>query len=148
MWLHAAGDTCSGENAAPCIHHHVVRSHNCLPQRTAYQGVCTSCRRRAAAHARHILILTREQIFTEAEKCVRAELNSREPFTRVYRVGVWFGFVRIALLLAVILCWVDRCFDSWVLLGFFCLLRVTHPAAESKFNVDHASEVGMFLAGS
>ena len=42
-------------------------------------------------------------------------------FTTVYRVGVWFGFVRFALLLAVVLFWVDRCFDSWVLLGLFCL---------------------------
>ena len=46
-------------------------------------------------------------------------------FTRVYRAGVWFGFVRFALLLAVVLCWVARCFGSWVLLGLFCLLRVT-----------------------
>ena len=45
-------------------------------------------------------------------------------FTRVYRVGVWFGFVRFALLLAVVLSWVARCFDSRVLLGLFCLLRV------------------------
>ena len=26
------------------------------------------------------------------------------PFARVYRVGVWFGFVRSALLLAVVTC--------------------------------------------
>ena len=45
--------------------------------------------------------------------------------TRVYRVGGWYGFVRLALLLVVILCWVDRCFDSWVLLRLFCLYRVT-----------------------
>ena len=44
----------------------------------------------------------------------------------VYRVGVWFRFVRFALLLAVIFCWDDRCFDSWVLLALVCLLRVTH----------------------
>ena len=37
-------------------------------------------------------------------------------FTWVCRDGVWFGFVRSALLLAVVLCWVDHCFDSWVLL--------------------------------
>ena len=43
----------------------------------------------------------------------------------MYRVGVWFGFLRFALLLAVVLCWVDRYFDSWVLLGLFCLHRVT-----------------------
>ena len=47
----------------------------------------------------------------------------------VYRDGIWFRFVRSALLLAVILCWVDRCFGSWVLLGFFSLLRVTHQQA-------------------
>ena len=47
----------------------------------------------------------------------------------MYRVGVWFGSVRFALLVAVVLCWVDRCFDSWVLLGLCCILRVTHPAS-------------------
>ena len=47
-------------------------------------------------------------------------------FSRVYRVGVWFGFVRFALLLAVVLGWVNRYFDSWVLLGLFCLFRVKH----------------------
>ena len=41
----------------------------------------------------------------------------------VYRDGVWFGFITSALLLAVVLCWVDRYFCSWVLLGSFCLLR-------------------------
>ena len=46
-------------------------------------------------------------------------------FARLYRVGVWFGFVRSALLLAVVLCWVGFCFDSWVLLGLLCLLHVT-----------------------
>ena len=46
-------------------------------------------------------------------------------FARVYRGGVWFGFVGSALLLAVVLCWVDGCFDSWVLLGLLCFLRVT-----------------------
>ena len=35
-------------------------------------------------------------------------------------------FVKFALLLAVVLCWVDRCFGFWVLLGSFCLLHVTH----------------------
>ena len=50
------------------------------------------------------------------------------PVMRVYRVRVWFGFVRISLvlLLAVVLCWVERCFNSWVLLSVLCLLRVTH----------------------
>ena len=46
-------------------------------------------------------------------------------FARVYRVGVWFGFVRSALLLAVVLCWVDRCFYSWALPGLLFFLRVT-----------------------
>ena len=46
-------------------------------------------------------------------------------FASVYHVGVWFGFVRSALLLAVVLCWVDRCFDSQVLLGLLCNLRAT-----------------------
>ena len=68
MWLQAGGDTCSGENSAPCIHHHVVTSHNCVPQSTAYQGVCTSCRCSAAAHARRILIMARDQIFIEVEQ--------------------------------------------------------------------------------
>ena len=52
-------------------------------------------------------------------------------FTRVYRVGVAFSFVRVALLLAVVLCWVDHCCDSWVLLTLFCLLRVTRTVMYS-----------------
>ena len=44
---------------------------------------------------------------------------------RVCRVGVWFGFIRSALLLAVVVCWVDCCFDSWVLLFLLCFLRLT-----------------------
>ena len=45
--------------------------------------------------------------------------------TRMYCVGVWFHFVGRALLLDVVLCWVDCCFGSWVLLCLFCLLHVT-----------------------
>ena len=45
--------------------------------------------------------------------------------TLVYRDGVWSGFVRYARLLAVVLGWVDHCIGSLVLLGVFCLLRVT-----------------------
>ena len=33
-------------------------------------------------------------------------------FTRGHRDGVWFGFVRFAMVLAVVLCWVERCFSS------------------------------------
>ena len=43
----------------------------------------------------------------------------------MYRVGVWLSFVRFALPLAVVLCWADRCFGYWVLLGLLCLLRVS-----------------------
>ena len=90
MWLHwqAGGDTCSGENPAPCIHHHVT-SHNCVPQSTAYQ--VWSCCRSAAAHARHILILAREQIFTEADPCIRANstaVSSARPGQVVSQVDV------------------------------------------------------------
>ena len=53
-------------------------------------------------------------------------------FARVYRVGVWFGFVRSALLLAVVLCWVDSRFGSWLLLGLLCFLRVTQEMAHAK----------------
>ena len=46
--------------------------------------------------------------------------------TRVHHVGVLFDFIMFALLLvAVVLCWVDRSFGSWVLLGVFCLFLVT-----------------------
>ena len=45
-------------------------------------------------------------------------------FARVRREGVWFAFVGLALLLVVVLCWVDRCSGSWVLLGLFRLLHV------------------------
>ena len=37
----------------------------------------------------------------------------------------WFRFAWFALLLEVVLCWVGRCFGSWVLLGSLCILRVT-----------------------
>ena len=47
---------------------------------------------------------------------------------RAYRVGVWFCFVRFALLLAVVLTWDDCCFDSGLLLGLLCLLCVTQSA--------------------
>ena len=76
MWLQAGGDTYSGENPAPCIHRHAVTSHNCVLQSTADQGVGIACCRSAAAHARHISILAREQIFAEAELCVRTEFSS------------------------------------------------------------------------
>ena len=52
------------------------------------------------------------------------------------RDGVWFRFIRFALLHAVVFCWVSRCFGSWVLLGFFCLLRVTHKSEQANPNVD------------
>lgn len=41
--------------------------------------------------------------------------------------GIRFSFVRSVLLLAVVLCWVGRCYGSWVQLGFklFRLARVT-----------------------
>ena len=52
-------------------------------------------------------------------------------FARVYR-GVWFGFVRFALLLAVVLCWVGRCLDSWLLLGLLSLLRHKTPFVQFK----------------
>ena len=45
--------------------------------------------------------------------------------TWIYRDGVWFGFVTSAMLLAVVLSWVDRDLGSGVLLGIFCLLPVT-----------------------
>ena len=45
-------------------------------------------------------------------------------FARVYRVGVWSGFIMSALLLAVVLCWVDCCLGSWVLLGLLWFLCV------------------------
>ena len=41
------------------------------------------------------------------------------------------GVVRSARCHAVVFCWVDRCFASWVLLGLFYLLRVTHHLANS-----------------
>ena len=53
-------------------------------------------------------------------------------FARIYRNSGWFGFVRSTLLLAVVLCWVDRGFGSWVLLGVFCLVRVTTPPRKAE----------------
>ena len=49
----------------------------------------------------------------------------------------WFGFVRFALLLAVVLCWVARCFGSWVLLAFFCLHRVTYATSTTSTCMRH-----------
>ena len=53
-------------------------------------------------------------------------------FTRVHLVGVWFGLLGLlglhCSLTQVVLCWVqqvDRYFGSWLLLGLFCLPRVT-----------------------
>ena len=40
--------------------------------------------------------------------------------------GIWFGFFRSSLRLAVVLCWVDRCFGSLVLLGLYYLTHVKH----------------------
>ena len=64
-------------------------------------------------------------------------------------LGVWFGFVRFALLLAVILCLVDRCFASWELLGFFCLLRVTqegpHQTMTSKRGRDSCIHIHIHI---
>ena len=45
------------------------------------------------------------------------------PFARGCRVGVWFGFVRAALLPAVGTCVV---LSFGVMPGWFCFLRVTH----------------------
>ena len=56
----------------------------------------------------------------------KAKYSYKLYFTRVYRVGVWVGFVRFALLLAAVLCLGDRCSDSWVFLGLLCLLREGH----------------------
>ena len=60
-------------------------------------------------------VLDVETTSTPVPSCCTYHIVS---FTRVYRFGVWYGFVRVALLLAVVLCWVDRCFGScsWVLL--------------------------------
>ena len=55
------------------------------------------------------------------------------------------------LRLVVVHCWGDLCFGSWVLLGLFCLLRVTHCTAVPLHVVDiladgmMAMEVGYCL---
>ena len=78
---------------APGLRRHLLRRKPCtthLPSCRDEPRPCATEHRRpgvgppccytssAAAHARHISILAREQIFTEAEQCVRAGLNSRE----------------------------------------------------------------------
>ena len=60
-----------------------------------------------------------------------ADLRFGFVYSNDYCVGCWFGIVRFALLLAIVICWVDHCF---VLLGSFCLLlqhlhNQTHPDA-------------------
>ena len=52
-------------------------------------------------------------------------------------VGVWLGFVRSALLLAVVLGWVDCCFYSWVVLALLCFLRVTHVTSDTRCSPIH-----------
>ena len=42
--------------------------------------------------------------------------------TRLHCVVVWFGFIRFALLVAVVLKWAGCWFYSWAFLGVFCLL--------------------------
>ena len=44
-----------GRNPAPCIHYHVVPSHNCVPQNTAYQALGTP----AAVARLHIHAMSR-----------------------------------------------------------------------------------------
>ena len=53
--------------------------------------------------------------------------------------GLWLDFVRSALRLAAVLFWVDRCFGSWVLLGFSCLLPAGRLPA-SPGNHTHARD--------
>ena len=57
--------------------------------------------------------------------------QSMVSFARVYRVGVWLGFFRSALLLVVVLRWVDCFLGSWLLLGLLCILRVTQSKANA-----------------
>lgn len=46
-------------------------------------------------------------------------------FFRKRPVASTHDTLHIALLLAVLLCWLDRCFNSLGLLGLLCLIRVT-----------------------
>ena len=54
-------------------------------------------------------------------------------------VGLFFGFARFAIPLAAVLYWVDRCFDSWVLPGLRCLLRVTQSLQTLVMPFIHAT---------
>ena len=93
--------------------------------------------RRFFRHAMSLSLETGSRLFNGEQRPVTRALEQAHwrrvaSFARVYRVGVWFGVVRSALLLAVVLCWVDCSFWSWVsgvaqvLLGLLCFLRVTH----------------------
>ena len=50
----------------------------------------------------------------------------------VYRGRFWFRFEWSALLLAVVLCWVGRCFTSWLLV---CLLRIALTKYQTTISI-------------
>ena len=64
-----------------------------------------------------------------------AVCRSTVSFTWVYRDGIWNSFIKSEPLLAVGLCWAHRCLGSWVLLGLFCLLRVTHSQEDNAISL-------------
>ena len=96
-----------------------------LGWRTASSTASQVCRSR-----RHSRLTQRRQ-----QRPGIATNDTKQGCTKVYLVGVWFGFDRLALLLAVVLGWVDRCFYSWVLLGLFCLL----PPCNTKHGTRNSS---------
>ena len=92
--------------------------------------VCLVCR--ACSAGLHILsaIVSARFLATAAydtqDVAVTCDVRMLElPQHRHEPGGVWFGFVRFAMPLAVVLCRVDRCFGSWALLGSFWPFRLT-----------------------
>ena len=81
-----------------------------------------------------------------AHPCIRARcVRWLDAAWGVAMCRIVVSYTPFALLLAVNLCFVDRCFDSWVLLGLFCLLRAAHttvPQAVGMWNLSpHAADV-------
>ena len=69
--------------------------------------------------------------------------HRRESPQVIYRDGVWCGFIRSALLLAIVLCCVDSCFGSWVLLSLFFLVCATYRSIfPARFGGGASGQVG------
>ena len=93
----------------------------------------STCKRRTPA-PRLALYTLYKRILCYTEKAPNTwprQVHTEEVcFARVYRVGVWFGFVRSALLLAVVAC-IVLSFEAMPCLC--CFFRVTHKTGNTYY---------------